>query len=106
MANDIPKLVITPEAATAIRRVMQSKQVPAAYRLRVGIKSQGMACAGMSFILGFDSKKEEDLELEVDGIPILVDRRHSMYIFGMEIDWHEDENQQGFVFNNPSLRNS
>jgi iron-sulfur cluster assembly protein len=99
-----PALTITEKAFAAIREVIDSQKVPDGYQLRVGIRSQGMACAGMSFMLGFDKKKEEDMELEVAGMQVLVDRRHSMYVMGMEIDWHEDENQRGFVFNNPTKR--
>lgn len=92
-------LLITEKAAEAIRTVMAGENVPENYCLRVGMRGGG--CGGMSYLLGFDAKKENDIEYEVDGIPVLVDRAHSMYVLGMEIDWHEDESQQGFVFNNP-----
>ncbi|MEM0996521.1 MAG: iron-sulfur cluster assembly accessory protein [Bacteroidota bacterium] len=106
---DTPKssptqLTITTAAQAAIQQVIDGQQVPDGYQLRVGVRSQGMACAGMSFMLGFDQKKEQDMEIEVAGLQVLVDRRHSMYVLGMEIDWHEDERQRGFVFNNPSAR--
>lgn len=101
-----PPLVITDEALAAIREVIDSQKVPEGYQLRVGVRSQGMACAGMSFMLGFDEKKKEDMVMEIEGMKVLVDRRHSMYVLGMEIDWHEDENQRGFVFNNPNKRKS
>ena len=104
LVSEPAKLAITESAARAIREVLDSSQVPEGYRLRVGVRTQGMACAGMSFMLGFDKKKEEDMEMVVDGIPVVMDRRHSMYLLGMEIDWHEDEHQKGFVFNNPSQR--
>ncbi|HEX2899898.1 MAG TPA: iron-sulfur cluster assembly accessory protein [Bacteroidia bacterium] len=95
---------ITPGAAAAIKQVMQGEGVPADYRLRVGVRGGGPACASVSYLLGFDSKKEADIEYEVDGIPVVIDRAQSMYVLGMEIDWYEDESQRGFVFNNPSLR--
>lgn len=97
-------ITITDEAANAIKAVMQGENVPKDYRLRVGVRGGGPACASVSYLLGFDSKKETDLEYEVDGIPVVIDRAQSMYVLGMEIDWHEDESQRGFVFNNPSLR--
>jgi iron-sulfur cluster assembly protein len=100
------QLTITDAALQAIRDVIDNQQVPEGYLLRVGVRSQGMACAGMSFMLGFDQRKEHDMIMEVEGMQVLVDRRHSMYILGMEIDWHEDERQRGFVFNNPSARKS
>lgn len=97
-------LIITTAAAAAIRQVMNSEAVPSEYFLRVGVKGGGPACASVSYLLGFDSKREADLVYEVDGILVVIDRAQSMYVLGMEIDWHEDENQKGFVFNNPSQR--
>ena len=97
-------ITITKAAASAIKAVMQGENVPKDYRLRVGVRGGGPACASVSYLLGFDSKKESDLEYEVDEIPVVIDRSQSMYVLGMEIDWHEDESQRGFVFNNPTLR--
>lgn len=97
-------LTITDMAADAIRAVMQGESVPTGYCLRVGVRGGGPSCASVSYLLGFDSKKEGDLTYEVDGIPVVIDRAQSMYVLGMEIDWYEDENQRGFVFNNPSQR--
>lgn len=99
-----PPITITPSASAAIKQVMQGEGVPQDYRLRVGVRGGGPACASVSYLLGFDSKKAGDLEYEVNGIPLLIDRAQSMYVLGMEIDWFEDESQRGFVFNNPSLR--
>lgn len=95
---------ITPAASAAIKTVMQGENVPEGYRLRVGVRGGGPACASVSYLLGFDGKKDGDLEYEVDGIPVLIDRAQSMYVLGMEIDWYEDESQRGFVFNNPTMR--
>ncbi len=95
-------LTITDAAANAIREVMATQSVPADYALRVGMRGGG--CGGMGYILGFDQKKEADLEYEVAGMRVVIDRAHSMYVLGMEIDWHEDAEQRGFVFNNPRER--
>lgn len=95
---------ITKKAASEIKQVMASEAVPDTYALRVGVNGGGPACASVSYLLGFDEKREADIEYMVDGIPVVIDRTQSMYVLGMEIDWHEDENQRGFVFNNPKLR--
>ena len=95
-------LKITAMAADAIRGVMVSQNVPDNFRLRVGMRGGG--CGGMSYLLGFDEKRDSDLEYEIRGIPVLIEKAHSMYVMGMEIDWHEDEQQRGFVFNNPTIR--
>ena len=97
-------LTITSSAAAAIKQVMDGENVPAGFCLRVGVRGGGAACASVSYLLGFDGKKDGDIEYEVDGIPVVIDRAQSMYVLGMEIDWFEDESQRGFVFNNPSQR--
>ena len=99
MANSPNVLTITEKAGQAIREVMETQKVPDNYFLRVGMRGGG--CGGMGYILGFDEKRENDLRYEVDGLTVVIDRAHSMYVLGMEIDWHEDEHQKGFVFNNP-----
>ena len=95
-------LSFTTGAKQAIQQVMDSEAVPANYHLRVGIRGGG--CGSMGYILGFDSKKEEDQEYEVDGFKVLIDQRHSMYVMGMEVDYVESEEVKGFVFNNPVAR--
>ena len=55
----------------------------------------------MSYLLGFDTQKETDERYEINGVPVLVDKRHSMYILGMEVDFEDGLNARGFVFNNP-----
>jgi len=83
---------------------MDGQQVPSGYCLRVGVRGQAMGCSGVSYLMGFDVPKEGDMLLDVDGIPVVIDPRQSMFVMGMEIDWHEDSEQKGFVFNNPTKR--
>jgi iron-sulfur cluster assembly protein len=97
-------LTITPAAAFQIQQVLASEQVPMGVYLRVGIQGGAPGCAGVSYLLGFDQPQPTDQKYEVSGIPVVIDPRHSMYVLGMEIDWHEDEHQRGFVFNNPTAR--
>ncbi len=91
---------LTPRAAQEIRKIMQTKQIPEGYALRVGVRGGG--CSGMSYLLGFDRKREYDLEFEVEGITIYMDRRHGLYLMGTTIDYHDGLNARGFVFNNPN----
>lgn len=104
MAASPELLHITAAAAQKIREVIAQQQVPEGAGLRVGIKGAAMGCAGVSYLLGFDQAQENDIRGEVAGIQVLIDPRHSMFVMGMEIDWHEDAHQRGFVFNNPSKR--
>jgi iron-sulfur cluster assembly protein len=87
-------------AANEIRKIMQTKKIPDGYGLRVGVKGGG--CSGMSYVLGFDKKREQDREFEVDGITVFMDKRHGLYLMGTTIDYHDGLNARGFTFDNPN----
>ena len=83
-----------------VKRLMAETGFDASKHLRVGVKGGG--CSGLSYILHFDVKKENDVELTYEGLPFIMDRSHEMYLFGMEIDWQRGLNSRGFTFNNPN----
>ena len=56
----------------------------------------------MSYILGFDRKREHDLAFEVGDIPLYIDKRHGLYLMGTTIDYHDGLNARGFTFDNPN----
>lgn len=87
-------------AVKEIRRIISDKNIPAEYALRVGVKGGG--CSGLSYILGFDLQKENDNLYNFDGINIVMEKTHGMYLVGMEIDFVEGLNNKGFTFNNPN----
>ncbi|RXK85849.1 HesB/IscA family protein [Filimonas effusa] len=68
--------------------------------LRVGVKGGG--CSGLSYVLGFDEKMEGDEVFDFEGIPVIMNPGHQMYLFGMQIDWQDGLNARGFTFNNPN----
>ncbi|MFT4033895.1 MAG: iron-sulfur cluster assembly accessory protein [Siphonobacter sp.] len=84
---------LTETAHQQIRAIIEEKQLPEFYGLRVGLK--GAAC-GASYLLGFDTKSEEDDVFTVKGLQIFINRRHLMYILGLSIDF--DEEGEGFIF--------
>ncbi len=79
---------------------MTSKNMPEDYQLRVGVKGGG--CSGMSYVLGFDRQREHDIEFEVDGITIFMDKRHGLYLMDTVVDYQDGLNARGFTFENPN----
>jgi iron-sulfur cluster assembly protein len=79
---------------------MEEQNVASDYGLRIGVKGGG--CSGFSYILGFDVKKDNDEEYEVNGLKVFMEKAHTIYLLGMEIDWIEGLNNRGFSFNNPN----
>jgi iron-sulfur cluster assembly protein len=95
-------ITLTRGAISQLERIRQEQGVPAAYGLRIGVKGGG--CSGFSYLLGFDEQKERDTIYEFEGVRILMDKAHALYLLGMEIDWLDGLNNRGFVFNNPNAK--
>jgi iron-sulfur cluster assembly protein len=68
--------------------------------LRVGVKGGG--CSGMTYILEYDDKTDDDLMFEVESIPVIVNKAHELYLLGMEIEFEGGLNSRGFTFKNPN----
>lgn len=68
--------------------------------LRVGVKGGG--CSGMTYVLDFDARKDNDEVHDVDGFSFLIDKSHNLYLMGMEVDWEGGLNSRGFTFKNPN----
>lgn len=93
-------LLISDTAAAEIRNIMEQKNLPEGFGLRVGVKGGG--CSGMSYMLGFDRKREQDLQFELDGIVVYMDKRHGLYLMGTVIDYQDGLSARGFTFENPN----
>lgn len=91
---------ISERAAQAIKEILTSKPIPAGYALRVGVRGGG--CSGMSYILGFDKKRDHDAEFDVDGVTVYMDKRHGLYLMGTTVDYHDGLDARGFTFDNPN----
>lgn len=95
-------------ALTEIRRMIATEpnksvtQQPLGLRLGV----EGGGCAGMSYTLAFDNFKEKDLEFEVEGIPVFMNKAHSLYLSGMQVDYLDGLNARGFTFANPNAQST
>jgi iron-sulfur cluster assembly protein len=96
MFDQIQPVTISTRAGSEIRKIMQTKNIPAGYGLRVGIKGGG--CGGASLLLGFDKKKESDIAYVINDIPVYIDKKHTLYVIGKQIDFLENEEARGFMF--------
>jgi len=95
---------ITETALAQLKRIKAEQNISDGHGLRVGVRGGG--CSGFTYILGFDVKKETDDTFEIDGMNILMQKSHGIYLLGMEIDWVEGLNNRGFAFNNPNATES
>jgi iron-sulfur cluster assembly protein len=39
--------------------------------------------------------------IHLEGIPVYVDKKHTLYVMGKEVDFFEGEDERGFTFVDP-----
>ncbi|HOJ90343.1 MAG TPA: iron-sulfur cluster assembly accessory protein [Saprospiraceae bacterium] len=95
---------ISDTAIAQLQRIRNEQSIPESHGLRVGVKGGG--CSGFSYVLGFDTQHEKDQVFEIAGLKVLMEKAHSLYLVGMQIDWVEGLNNRGFSFVNPNAKDT
>lgn len=72
------------EARQQIMSTLQANKVPDEYGLRVGVRGGG---CGASWLLGFDLPGPADEVYNVEGVRVIIDRKHLLYVLGAEIGY-------------------
>lgn len=99
-AKERDNIIITERALAEIKRIYVEKSVPVEYLLRIDIESGG--CSGVHHILGFDNEiSENDKVFDTDGLGIVIDRKALFVLQSTTIDYINDINGSGFIFDNP-----
>lgn len=89
----------TESALAEVKKVWDSNN-DKMLRLRVGVKGGG--CSGLSYVLELDKPSENDMEYEIQGVPVIMNMAHGIYLLGMEIDHGSGLDARGFIFKNPN----
>ncbi len=100
VAIENPPIGFTATALEELHRLYSNLELKEDSVLRIGVKGGG--CSGMSYLLAFDKKEEGDTMYNLDGIPVVMNKAHVMYVLGMEVDWENGLANRGFSFNNPN----
>ncbi|GGH05330.1 iron-sulfur cluster assembly accessory protein [Sphingobacterium alkalisoli] len=93
-------VTLTSGAVSELKKLIDQQELGPDFGLRLGVEGGG--CSGMSYILGFDQKKEGDSEYEIEGIRVFMNKAHGLYLAGMEVDFKNGLDARGFTFNNPN----
>lgn len=101
-STTLAPITLTQGAVSQLKRIMQDQNISEEHGLRIGVKGGG--CSGFSYILGFDVPKENDEIHDIEGMKVLMQKSHAIYLLGMEVDWVEGLNNRGFSFNNPNAK--
>ncbi|HEY9534455.1 MAG TPA: iron-sulfur cluster assembly accessory protein [Mucilaginibacter sp.] len=100
IAVETAPVTITPGAVKELYKLKDQQEISEDFGLRIGVEGGG--CSGMSYVLGFDQKKDGDNEYIIEGLRVFMNKAHGMYLLGMEIDFQDGLNARGFTFNNPN----
>ncbi|HJP61816.1 MAG TPA: iron-sulfur cluster assembly accessory protein [Mucilaginibacter sp.] len=100
IAVEAAPVSFTEGAVKELKKLKDQQELNDDFGLRVGVEGGG--CSGMSYVLGFDQKKDGDQEYEIEGIRVFMHKAHGLYLVGMQIDFQDGLNARGFTFNNPN----
>jgi iron-sulfur cluster assembly protein len=96
--------MLTERAARQVREIKKKESLDEELYLRVAVEGGG--CSGLSYKLGFDIKTDEDKVVESQGMEIVINPKHLMYLEGIEIDYPDGLDARGFTFDNPNASES
>lgn len=95
--SEIQPVTLSLQAAAEVKKIMDSKKIPAGYGLRVGVRG-GTGCGAAQLVIGFDKPHEGDITYDQFGVTVHVDKKHVLYVFGKQVDFYEGADARGFHF--------
>ena len=78
-----------------VEHILKNKGIPKDYGLRITV--QGAGC-GVALKLGFDQKKEGDLEYFVDDVMVIIQKKETLFMIGKRIEFYDEMDGRGFMF--------
>lgn len=93
-------LVFTDSAASKVAQLI-AEEANSALKLRVYISGGG--CSGFQYGFTFDENADDgDIQVENQGVTLLVDPMSFQYLMGAEIDYKDDLQGAQFIIRNPN----
>jgi iron-sulfur cluster assembly protein len=90
---------LSPSAVNEIKRLILAQNT-GIDSLRLGVKGGG--CAGFTYVFEFGKTEPNDIVYTIEGITILVDPLHELYLAGTEVHFEQGLNNRGFIYRNPN----
>ncbi len=97
-------VTLTPGAQTEVKRLIVEQGDKPGVGLRLGVKGGG--CSGFSYKLEFDVKKDGDVVVPYEQFNVYLDRKSTVYLRGISLDFQKGLSGKGFVFSNPNATNT
>ena len=103
-------ITITEKAAAEVKRItaeqLSGPEAPPEIFLRMSVKGGG--CSGFQHKLDLDPAMNPKLDeiFELQGVPVVIDKRSLMYLGDVQVDFHDDLNRRGFSISNPNAKST
>lgn len=97
-----PVVSLTQKAIEFIRDFGSKSPENAGKMFRISVEGGG--CSGFQYGFSFDTKKEDDLVISCEDIPVLVDTQTRVYLHGSTVDYVSDLKGSGFQVHNPQAK--
>ena len=95
--------ILVTDAAIRRAQVLIEEEENPDLKLRVFVTGGG--CSGFQYGFSFDENKNDgDMEINEEGVRILIDPMSFQYLMGAEIDYLEGLQGARFVINNPNAK--
>ena len=101
-------ITLTEKAASEVKRIVteqrQNGDFPEKVYLRLRVVGGG--CSGFQHKLDLGENMNDKLDevFEINGVPVVVDKRSMMYLSDANVDFHDDLNKRGFSISNPNAK--
>jgi iron-sulfur cluster assembly protein len=103
-------ITLTEKAASEVRRIVSEQQTAGAAPEKVYLRMRvvGGGCSGFQHKLDLDPAMNPKLDetFELQGVPVVVDKRSLMYLGDVQVDFHDDLNRRGFSISNPNAKST
>ncbi len=94
-------ITLSDAAAQRVRNFLDSRG--SGLGVRLGVKTSG--CSGMAYVLEFvDETNDDDVVFEDNGVKVIVDQKSMVYLDGTQLDYGKEGLNEGFLFNNPNVK--
>ena len=99
--TETPKAIVTatPSAIEELKHLLDNES-EGVTGVRMAVKGGG--CSGLSYVLDFDQERDGDNILELGGVRFYMDKKSTIYLKGIQLDYKEGLKGKGFVFENPN----
>src|SRR5437870_12581660 len=101
-------ITVTEKAAGEVKRIISEQQDSGSFPEKVYLRLRvvGGGCSGFQHKLDLDPQVNEKLDdvFEIEGVPVVVDKRSALYLDGVVVDFHDDLNKRGFSVENSNAK--